>query len=84
MRAIGGLVLSFVLVFACAACGDDDAPADAGTPDAVASDVGPMCIDPGQSCSFTPCCEGFCCCVSVGDAASCAFTCVAERMGTCR
>ena len=83
MRALARFVSVVLLVIASAACGDDDASADAGAVD-TGTDVGPMCIDPGQGCSFTPCCEGFCCCVAVGDAASCAYTCVADRMGTCR
>lgn len=86
MRALFGLSMAFVIAMLVAACGDDGGGGgtDMGTAD-LGSDAGPMCIDPGQGCSFTECCEGYCCCVAVNDAASCAYTCIADRTGrTCR
>lgn len=88
----GGLriwALAGAIALASIGCGDDDGGggggADSGAAQGAGQDAGPMCVDTGEACSFNPCCEGFCCCVAVGDGGSCGFVCVASRGTlTCR
>ncbi|MCC7535320.1 MAG: hypothetical protein IT379_03870, partial [Deltaproteobacteria bacterium] len=59
MKAIARIGWLGLWLLVAPACGDDDGGTDGGASSDMGGDAGPMCIDPGQSCSFTSCCEGF-------------------------
>ncbi len=59
LRQTSGVLLALALTFACAACGNDEQPADTGAKDVVFTGDG---AGPGEGCTFTSDCkEGLIC-----------------------